>query len=231
LESGLARREHPLGNIGDQNWEDVGAAWDDLVGDDDDAGSMEWAHDAEGQEYQLFGKRAYEAGYVPPEEVGPMGELPDYARVSSAVSDAMPDGASERTMLGAIVAGDGTVHFQLSETSVLEARMPSNEDIAVTADTNAAIDVEDPGQGSAIEVGPVAQNASAVVHKPIPAANGADTSSMLVPAPVRDSYSISSSDGSPVEKLSAALEAMGLNRGRHQTRSPIRNEVSSEPSW
>lgn len=43
---------------------------------------------------------------------------------------------------------------------------------------------------------------------------------LCVPRVVRDSYATSSSDGSPVEKLSAALEAMGIHRGRLRTRSP-----------
>jgi len=69
-------------------------------------------------------------------------------------------------------------------------------------------------------------------HKPAAVVSGVVDSKkgapVSVPAPVRDSYSTSSSDGSPVEKLGAALEAMGLNRGRHRTRSPIRN---GEPDW
>ncbi|KAH9967666.1 kinase-like domain-containing protein [Lactifluus volemus] len=37
---------------------------------------------------------------------------------------------------------------------------------------------------------------------------------------IRESYATSSSDGSPVEKLGAALEAIGIHRGRLRTRSP-----------
>ena len=48
LEPGLVRREHPLGRGADQEWDDVGAAWDELVGDqdggdDDDDGLAEVA--------------------------------------------------------------------------------------------------------------------------------------------------------------------------------------------
>ncbi|THH04365.1 hypothetical protein EW146_g10199, partial [Bondarzewia mesenterica] len=60
----------------------------DHDGDDDDDGArncrgddgMSWTSDGEGQEYQLSAKRTYDGGYFPPQEVGPMGELPEYAR-------------------------------------------------------------------------------------------------------------------------------------------------------
>lgn len=78
IEAGLVRREHPLLGTGhDQNWDDVGAAWDDLVaseeeGDDD----VEWASDAEGPAYQMRPNRI--STDLRPEdsvEIGPMGEV------------------------------------------------------------------------------------------------------------------------------------------------------------
>jgi len=58
---------------------------------------------------------------------------------------------------------------------------------------------------------------------------------LRVPRGMRDSYATSSSDGSPVEKLGAALEAMGIHRGRLRTRSPTpaRGSASSAdmPDW
>lgn len=56
------------------------------------------------------------------------------------------------------------------------------------------------------------------------------------PRAVRDSYSTgsttSSSDGSPVEKLEAALEAAGINRGRNRAQTPIQgNGPSMDEEW
>ncbi|THH20791.1 hypothetical protein EW146_g648 [Bondarzewia mesenterica] len=223
LESGLVKKEHPVRVSSDQNWDDVGAAWDDLAGgeadhdgDDDDDGAgnrrgddgMSWTSDAEGQEYQLSGKRTYDGGYVPPEEVGPMGELPEYAREPVA-DPPVSDAASERTMLGdipsvprALVNGTGVVRFELAEPSI--------------------------GEGESGGEGRYDFRQWEGGHDPPPT----DVNEpMNVPAPVRDSYATGSSDGSPVEKLGAALEAIGLNRGRNRTRSPMRNEVPSEPDW
>ncbi|KAJ6558558.1 kinase-like protein [Mycena vulgaris] len=47
IEPGLVKKEHPLAQGQDRNWEDVGAAWDELVGNDDSDG-IEWSSDAEG---------------------------------------------------------------------------------------------------------------------------------------------------------------------------------------
>ncbi|KAF7375983.1 Protein kinase domain-containing protein [Mycena sanguinolenta] len=47
IEAGLVKKEHPLAQGEDRNWEDVGAAWDELVNHDDDSDELEWASDAE----------------------------------------------------------------------------------------------------------------------------------------------------------------------------------------
>ncbi|KAJ7497113.1 kinase-like domain-containing protein [Mycena latifolia] len=47
IEPGLVRKEHPLAQGQDRNWEDVGATWDELVGNDDSDG-IEWSSDVEG---------------------------------------------------------------------------------------------------------------------------------------------------------------------------------------
>lgn len=81
IESGLVKRQHPLGVGHDQNWEDVGAAWDDLVGDEgQDADGMNWASDGEGTEYNLIGKNGHGNGSMHSDEVGPLGEIPRYAQ-------------------------------------------------------------------------------------------------------------------------------------------------------
>lgn len=52
IEPGLVKKQHPLAQGHDRNWDDVGAAWDELVGNDepvgDDSDGIEWSSDAEG---------------------------------------------------------------------------------------------------------------------------------------------------------------------------------------
>ena len=252
LEAGLVRREPPKHGA-DQKWEDVGAAWDDLVngqtmqdGADGDEGDflvpaskagwdgISWAPDAEGPEYELFGKRGYEAVNVPPEDVGPLGELPIYAHKPAELGAQdlpSPDGASERTMLGALtpmsnghVNGNGIGSVNGTALYELPEPEPSEEDThqkGGSAESDGGETVHGPVKSDTPEV-------NGKAHDP-PAKAGSKP--VDVPTPVRDAYATSSSDGSPVEKLGAALEAMGLNRGRNRTRSPIRNEVPAEPDW
>ncbi|KAK7057404.1 kinase domain-containing protein [Favolaschia claudopus] len=48
VEAGLVKKEHPLAQGEDRNWEDVGAAWDELVHNDEtDSDGLEWASDAD----------------------------------------------------------------------------------------------------------------------------------------------------------------------------------------
>ncbi|KAJ7039236.1 kinase-like protein [Mycena alexandri] len=45
IEAGLVKKELPVGQSHDRHWEDVGAAWDELVNNDSDG--IEWSSDAE----------------------------------------------------------------------------------------------------------------------------------------------------------------------------------------
>lgn len=49
LEAGLFKKEHPLPPSNDQIWDDVEAAWDDIMAEDE----MAWASDAEDPEYMI----------------------------------------------------------------------------------------------------------------------------------------------------------------------------------
>ncbi|KAI0044332.1 kinase-like protein [Auriscalpium vulgare] len=268
LETGLVRREpHP----GEQNWDDVGAAWDDLVSGDPDGGDgMEWADDAEGAEYRLFGgaaaKAAYDAGFVPPEEVGPMGELPEYARDrGEAVPQGqevevevgavgMLDSGSERTTLGngtghgmAVGMADGVpAHLAVGEapqrlvngSGGIQFALPQVNGNGHDRDQGGVDLDRTPTSESPLgsRHGELLANGDADGHKRSPEGKGGGDAPgsppISVPATLRDSYSTSSSDGSPVEKLGAALEAMGLNRGRNRGRSPVRASSSTpEPDW
>ncbi|KAI0316253.1 kinase-like domain-containing protein [Amylostereum chailletii] len=259
LESGLVRREHPLGVGSDQNWEDVGAAWDELVGgdeggdddDDDDDSSVtpgddgvRWAQGAEGRGCSLT-RVAQTPEVVPPEEVGPRGELPSYARdllpPARPPPSPTPGASSDRTMVGStaavlapplpvVVNGNRAIQFQLPDVVALSAAVESTSgtDDTSSVGTGADNSPERPADGN---TGPATQNGSVNGHDP-PGANGVQSAPVSVPAVVRDAYATSSSDGSPVEKLGAALEAMKLNRGRNRTRSPMRNAGPPvEPDW
>ncbi|KAF8891705.1 kinase-like domain-containing protein [Infundibulicybe gibba] len=76
LEPGLVKKEHPLAQGYDQNWEDVGASWDDLVGgeDVDSDEELEWAPDGSGPEYR-FHQNGYPRGKPDGIDIGPMGEI------------------------------------------------------------------------------------------------------------------------------------------------------------
>jgi 3-phosphoinositide dependent protein kinase-1 len=50
---GLVKRQHPLAQGHDQDWDDVGAAWDDLVGSDgSELEEIGWASDADAPDYE-----------------------------------------------------------------------------------------------------------------------------------------------------------------------------------
>jgi 3-phosphoinositide dependent protein kinase-1 len=76
-EPGLVKRVHTMGH--DEDWDDVGAAWDDLVGSEgSDHDDLEWASDGEAPGYELRSNRYFnitETG-IPRDEVdiGPLGE-------------------------------------------------------------------------------------------------------------------------------------------------------------
>ena len=259
LETGLVRREVPQPGQGD--WDDVGQAWDDLVGESSDEEStpgqrsndgLAWAPDAEGAEYALFGKSraAYEVGYVPPEDVGPRGELPDYARerlekpteapptpavVSSpgmgGPSTPMDDGHSVT-----VVQGNGDIQFKLPGRNSEQTPRSSNTTVVPVVQAN--------GNGEANSSSAVDTESISTVSAGTGTDGSPDRESVVGTAPVdmpvprsrRDTYATSSSDGSPVDKL-GPFDTMKL-RGRNRTRSPMGNSNSQseprpplEPDW
>jgi len=277
LETGLVRREPaPV-----DEWDDVGAAWDELVSgpdsgdeyDDDESvdglhphghshahvrsrvpgdDGIEWAPDA-----QAF----MSPPAIPPEEIGPHGEMPDYARGSLSLAEAIGDVGA----VAAVVAPVGDVDVAVAVTS--ETTLNGGFGIPFTlpridgVSKNATPTAGDGVAGSAIGPDPAArpspgpssrEEKSAERGSPVSTGTSTErpegdrdtpgrelpqrTSAPLrVPRGVRDSYATSSSDGSPVEKLGAALEAMGIHRGRLRTRSPTpaRDAPSSveAPDW
>ncbi|KAJ6603111.1 kinase-like domain-containing protein [Mycena sp. CBHHK59/15] len=75
IEPGLVKKEHPLAQGHDRNWEDVGAAWDELVGNDSDG--IEWSSDAEGPEWQHRRQNGLGTVVHNPQttDIGPKGEI------------------------------------------------------------------------------------------------------------------------------------------------------------
>jgi len=243
LETGLVRREGP--QPGSSDWDDVGQAWDDLVGessDDDGEDGIGWAPDADGAErdrVRMGARAAYEAGYVPPEDVGPGGELPEYARerieapppptpplvVSGALAlqkESSRDGAGSDSTL--VVQGNGAVHFEIPLTVVPGVPVDTSPPDSVTT-TATTVDGDSMSSVSTTEGSPDRRAQSQ------PAESETLSQRVGVPSKRVDTYATSSSDGSPVEKLGAALDAM--RRGRHRTRSPMRasSQPPLEPEW
>jgi len=82
LEPGLVKREHSPTRGHDQGWDDVGAAWDDLVdGEGPDHDHLEWASDGEAPEYELRPNRYFNnAETVIPQDAADIGPLDEIRR-------------------------------------------------------------------------------------------------------------------------------------------------------
>ncbi len=272
LETGLVRREPAPAD----EWDDVGATWDELVGpdgsddEDEDDGSSEGPHTHahahvrlrapgdDGIEWATDAQAYVSPPAIPPEEIGPHGEMPDYAREAhpllgavdgvDAVGASMAAGEDVEDARGEDSDGAGTdgtvsgtygIHFALPGIDRVSKNIgPGADAVAVAGDAatgEAAGSGVRPGPGHGPGPGPGEDNdeerASPVSGSSTETGDGEggaaagevpprSSAPQRVPRAVRDSYATSSSDGSPVEKLSAALEAMGIHRGRLRTRSP-----------
>ncbi|EGN99799.1 hypothetical protein SERLA73DRAFT_72588 [Serpula lacrymans var. lacrymans S7.3] len=167
-EAGLVKKDLPIARGDDQNWEEVGSTWDALVGNSmQGEDELQWAHDGEGTEYEIYKQNSGQNGHVVnghdfAEEVGPTGEVPQYA-----------------------------------QTLMVPKQMSSGEGDTATITSNG-------------------------ITETCTSTGGPHT--LTVPIPVPDAGTgsgTSSSDGSPIEKLGAALEAMVMNRGRNRVQTPV----------
>jgi 3-phosphoinositide dependent protein kinase-1 len=276
LETGLVRREPALVD----EWDDVGATWDELVSGPDGSGDededdesvegyrhygnahahararvpgddgIEWAPDA-----QVF----VSPPLIPPEEIGPHGEIPDYARVSLPLAVAVDTADAVDAMVapvtvvngvvgagpeGALAGGFG-IRFTppMMDSGSNNTTMSAGEDLGLINDpdpTSRPSPGHVSGEGTSTERGSPASSSAETGEGGGEAAARELLKRESLPLPVprglRDSYATSSSDGSPVEKLGAALEAMGIHRGRLRTRSPTpaRGDATSAaeaPDW
>ena len=278
LETGLVRRESaPV-----DEWDDVGAAWDELVdgsdgsGDEDDddesvVGShhhgnphthaRSWVPGDDGIEWAPDAQTFVSPPAIPPEEIGPHGEMPDYACVSLSLAETVD---TVDAVVAPVDGIDSAVNVGAAAAAILNGGFgirfvpPRIEGVSKNTTTSTSEDVgpvtgpvtgPDPASRPSPGPGP-AEGKSA--ERDSPASTSTETgdgdggvavreppqrASAPVPVPrgVRDSYATSSSDGSPVEKLGAALEAMGIHRGRLRTRSPTPGRdapsSASAPDW
>lgn len=210
LESGLVKKE-PLKGANGEGW-DVGASWDALVGDSDPEDDISWASEGEGQD--VFATQGAKApnGYAYHEDVGPAGELRPYAFLP-AHGHNTDDATPPRSISAPFDSGKDEV------PSVRFAGMPKASATNGVSTSNGVL---------ANGAGPSHDIPSVVKAQPIdvPAFKG----------PVVDSSSTgsatSSSDGSPIEQLGAALQAAGMDRGRNRAQTPIQgNHPAADPEW
>lgn len=138
LESGLVKRQHPLANGHDQNWDDVGAAWDDLVGSDgSDLDEVGWASDANARDYERR-SNGYINGNVngttvtadQPVDIGPMGEIrrsiPVRRETESTLRDVVfphPEAAGPSRLRESPVTESPTSSSEGSPVEILAQRM------------------------------------------------------------------------------------------------------------
>ena len=111
--------------------------------------------------------------------------------------------------------GDGS-----SSSAVME------EETEVDGSSSASADVEDKREAETVDPGDQQPSAPAILpaSKPIP---------VPTPPPQQDQFATgsttSSSEGSPIEKLSAALEA--ALRGRTRSQTPVQGNGTADPNW
>ena len=266
LETGLVRREP----VPADEWDDVGATWDELVNgpdgsddEDEDDGSSEGPHTHghvrirapgdDGIEWAPDAQAYVSPPAIPPEEIGPHGEMPDYARealpllavvdgAAIATGEDVEDARGEHSVgagMDGTVSGSYGIHFALPGIDKVSKNTgPGTGAVAVAGDTDTGEITGSgvrPGPGHGPGPGPGKDTKDEEQDSPVSSSTETgdgeggtaagevpprSSAPLRVPRAVRDSYATSSSDGSPVEKLSAALEAMGIPRGRLRTRSP-----------
>lgn len=223
LEPGLVKKElHPLhGGSSSQNWEDVGAAWDELVGQDEDGDGLSWASDGEGGELILPPGARVPNGYFAQEvvaAVGPLGEHRPYAGHGPALGQVreLPESSQQ------------PLHENRDEPPIQFPGVPQAGE-----ELRGAQQGESNGAGAGVSV-----RASASVN--VPAAM--QTQPIDVPqVAIADSHSVSagsagsassSSEGSPIGRLDAAMAEAALSRGRTRAQTPIQDGYGSgDPEW
>ncbi|CAL1706788.1 unnamed protein product [Somion occarium] len=221
LEPGLVKREQETsGRSSLNNWEDVGAQWDEMVDGAADGDDMSWASEGDG-EYQLGAPSANANGvsgvngHHAPEEVGPKDERRPYQFPALPPPDS-PD-PEPQAQLEIVPDPQTSPSSQTNGQNCSGVRFANEEKTQAEKEAEEGRDTVPP----TLDDIPVA-----VRTQPID----------IPPRTIRDSYSTgsttSSSDGSPVDKLASALDGVELNRGRNRAQTPIQGHApSKDEEW
>ncbi|KZT08424.1 kinase-like protein [Laetiporus sulphureus 93-53] len=198
LEPGLFKKQPKAYSNGSSM--DCGTAWDSLVGNQDgtiDEG-IPWATDEETS--FLFGSGArFTNGNVYSEEEGPMGEQRPYAFPPNLDHNNGDADDTPKFMTRVDKSDTSTVRF----TGMPSARTAVSDDDELPTGGHPILDV--PGVPSVVKAHPI----------DVPASKEAVVDSCSTGS------ATSSSDGSAVEKLGAAMETSGIDRGRSRDQTPL----------
>ncbi|KAL0580335.1 serine/threonine protein kinase [Marasmius crinis-equi] len=123
LEAGLVKREHPLAQGTDHNWEDVGATWDAMLQTGEPSDGIEWVPPSNGRQEQVIVRPDVFQGHTgSPVDlaIGPFGEV-------RTVEATLPDGSTlvSQSPRSALSAKDSPV----SELSALQSPSSEAEDV------------------------------------------------------------------------------------------------------
>ena len=232
LEPGLVKKEvHPLNGGGQnvQNWEDVGAAWDELVNEGDDGDELSWASDAEGGELVLPpGARVPNEYFSVQAAVVPLNE---YAFPATNGQASAPAGEGSGPA-DSSAPQQQPQNGDRKEPAVQFNDVPRAGEEVPIEQPNGASAGPDSGAGAGASAPPLT-----CTSVNVPAA--VQTQPIDVPqVAVADSHSVSagsassSSEGSPVGRLDAAMADAALNRGRPRAQTPIQGSFpSGVPEW
>ncbi|KAJ7287363.1 kinase-like protein [Mycena rebaudengoi] len=123
IEAGIVKKQHPLAQGEDRNWEDVGAAWDELVGNDD---GIEWSSDAEeGPESPHRRQNGSSNGAPSPRtsDIGPKDEIKPSA---FPLKDTFKDPATPRSVSNDPSRDGSPSSSQGSSSGTAAERLPSS---------------------------------------------------------------------------------------------------------
>ncbi|KAF8258081.1 hypothetical protein EI94DRAFT_1755892 [Lactarius quietus] len=244
LETGLVRREPAPAD----EWDDVGATWDELVSldesddedrDDGSSGALVRIrtrvdeHGDDGIEWGPDAQTYLEIPDYAPEALPLLGVINGVDAVNATMSAGgdVEDARGEHTV-GATVSGTHGIQFALPGIDEVSKNTDLGtgaiEDSAATDEATGSGVRSGPGPGPSLrkdeeeeEASPVSSTTEVGDREGAAALDEEPPQSSAPLRVVCDSYANSSSDGSPVEKLSAELEAMGIHRGGLLTRDTL----------
>ncbi|KAH8093861.1 kinase-like protein [Cristinia sonorae] len=221
FEAGMVKKE-PRATNGHKNgkWDEVVKAWDDMLDPEDD--DISWASDADpGLEgYKLNGNHGNTLpGMIEQqhdgENVGPMGETRPYA---FPASPPIPDEVSASSS----TPGPATAVSSLSQTPTPATPIPLPPDPAKTEPDSADLEEIRDTVPSTLDTLPSGVRVTQAIDVPVRSVRSSSSAGSFT----------SSSDGSPVDKLGAALEAakldLGEERGRNRAQTPIQGNKPPE---